>query len=120
MSLTAKAVTSADAVGPVLSRVAVSTRDRDRLPLLLSDSDGKGWAEGCPDLSRDVCTVWMGNPRQLVTHLVYQKDPGLLTPLVALGAGPCTVCTSEVVRDVNILLGMVVVNDGVALPTGAP
>lgn len=42
-------VTLAVAVGPTLLRVDVSTRDK--LVVLPSDTDVKGWAEGLPDVS---------------------------------------------------------------------
>lgn len=50
------AVTSAVSVGPMLPSVRVWTSDR--LPLLLIDIVGKGCAEGLPDFSNVVCTVY--------------------------------------------------------------
>lgn len=43
----------------------------------------------------------------------------LLTPLVSAGGAAVTVCTSEVVREVKALSGMLVVKLGVGLSIGA-
>ena len=48
-------VTFAVAVGLTLLRVEVSTKDK--LVVLLSGAEGKGWVDGFPDVSRVVWTV---------------------------------------------------------------
>ena len=55
MSSTEMLVMSAVAVGPIVPRVEVSTRDK--VALLLNDTVGKGWAEGLPEVSSDVCAA---------------------------------------------------------------
>jgi hypothetical protein len=48
-------VTFAVAVGPILLKVAVSTNDK--LPEVLREAVGNGFAEGAPDVSSVVCTT---------------------------------------------------------------
>lgn len=72
------------AVGPTLVSVDVSTRDK--LALLFNDTVVNGWFEGSPDVSSVVCTA----------------------PLVLDSGETIAVWTSEVVKDVNAVFGIVV------------